>query len=361
MARIIAPQDITWFLDLNSRGLLDLSPPYQRKSVWTPKERRYFLDTVFNGYPCPPLFLYKSLSDDGVATYHVVDGKQRLETIISFANNKITLSDEMQDENLAGKKWKTIDVEQKKRFWNYQLAVEMLDSVDNAAVKEIFDRYNRTSKNLERQELRHAKYDGWFVTTAEEEAKKQEWRELGLVTTANARRMKDVQFISELMLILLKQDISGFDQDELDEYYARYDIPSEADPNFSEDDFNEKFEKIKSWILALESHDKVVTTYAKSFTNFYTLWSVAALATGELPEASAAAANYKEFMENVANMLNASNLEELAGQELSDDNKKALIYALNAKGANTEPPQRRQRYETLSALLLGGDAPNENQ
>lgn len=175
MARNISTQDISWFLDLNNRGLLDLKPPYQRHSVWTLKERRYFLDTIFNTYPCPPLFLYKTLSDIGISTYHVVDGKQRLETIINFADNKISLSADMQNEELAGKKWKMLEPEKRKDFWNYQLAVEMLDSVDNAKVKEIFDRYNRTSKNLERQELRHAKYDGWFAKYAEEEAKKVEW------------------------------------------------------------------------------------------------------------------------------------------------------------------------------------------
>lgn len=361
MARNIAPLDITWFLDLNSRGLLDLSPPYQRHSVWTPKERRYFLDTVFNGYPCPPLFLYKSLSDEGVATYHVVDGKQRLETVIAFANNKISLSDDMQDEELAGKKWKSIDVEQKKKFWNYQLAVEMLDSVNTAVVKEIFDRYNRTSKNLERQELRHAKYDGWLVTTAEEEAKKQEWRDLGIVTTANARRMKDVQFISELMLLLIKGEISGFDQDELDEYYAKYDSPSEIDPNFSEEDFIEKFERIKSWIFSLESHGNVVTLLGKSYTNFYSLWSLAALRFEDLPTAEEFSPRYQSFLEKVSTILKTDNLEELLSEDGPENSREALVYAQNARGANTELPQRKGRHEALSSLLVGGDTRHEDQ
>lgn len=359
MARNIAPQDISWFLDLHRRELIDLKPPYQRHSVWTPKERRYFLDTIFNGYPCPPLFLYKTLSDEGVATYHVVDGKQRLETIISFAESKISLADDMQDEGLAGKKWKNIDVDQKKKFWNYQLAVEMLDSVDTAVVKEIFDRYNRTSKNLERQELRHAKYDGWMVTTAEDEAKKVEWRNLGIVTTANARRMKDVQFISELMLVLLKGSISGFDQDEIDEYYAKYDTPNEGDPNFSEDDFAEKFDHLKNWILALEANGNVVTLFGKSYTNFYSLWSLAA-STPNLPDPVAFAPCYQGFMEKVSLILKSDDPHEFMGGENAQNNHHPLIYAQNARGANTELPQRTSRLEALSSLLVGGEPADEN-
>lgn len=359
MARNIAPQDISWFLDLHKRGLIDLTPPYQRHSVWTPTERRYFLDTIFNGYPCPPLFLYKTLSDEGVSTYHVVDGKQRLETIINFAENKMSLSAEMADEGLAGKKWKAIDIDQRRKFWNYQLAVELLDSVDNAFVKEIFDRYNRTSKNLERQELRHAKYDGWFVTTAEEESKKSEWKNLGIVTTATARRMKDVQFISELMLVLLKGEISGFDQDELDEYYAKYDSPNEADPSFVEDEFSEKFENVKRWILAVEAQNKVVSTLAKTYTNFYSLWGFA-LSNEPLPDPVDFAPRYQRFMETVAAILKAENPEQFLAGGNPQLYRHQFNYAQNARGANTELPQRIARHQALSADITGIEVIDED-
>lgn len=359
MARNIAPQDISWFLDLRRRELLDLNPPYQRRSVWTPKERRYFLDTVLNGYPCPPLFLYKSISDEGVATYHVVDGKQRLETIIAFTEDKITLSSDMQDEGLAGKKWKNLELDYKKKFWNYQLAVEMLDTVDSAVVKEIFDRYNRTSKNLERQELRHAKYEGWLVTAAEEEAKKAEWRVLGIVTTANARRMKDVQFISELIIVLLRGDIAGFDQDDFDEYYAKFDTPSEADPSFSEEDFTERFDLLKNWILALETCENVVTRFGKSYTNFYSLWAFAASLVA-LPDPTEFSVVYKGFMEKVALILKADNIEEYVGGTNAPIYREALNYAQSARGANTELPQRTARHKALSSLLQVEDTGDEN-
>lgn len=361
MLRNIAPQDISWFLDLNSRKLLDLNPPYQRHSVWTLKERRYFLDTIFNGYPCPPLFLYKSLSDNGVSTYHVVDGKQRLETIIAFADNKISLSEDMDNTEYAGKKWKGLSVEQRKKFWNYQLAVEMLDTVNSATVKEIFDRYNRTSKNLERQELRHAKFDGWLVRTAEEEAKKNEWRDVGIVTTATARRMKDVQFLSELMIILLKSEISGFNQDELDQFYANYDTPAEDFPDFSEEDFAANFEKIKQWILKVEECGEAITTYGKSATNFYSLWALVALNYDHLPEPTVFSENYKKFMETVNTIIRAETPEDVTDDGSYPLFGQALSYAYNARGANTELPQRSARYEALKSLLLTAGLEHEDQ
>lgn len=350
MTRKITSQDVSWFLDLNSRGRLNLSPPYQRNSVWAPRERRFFLDTVFNGYPCPPVFLHKSLSDEGVATFHVVDGKQRLETVINFAANKIALPDDMQDERLRGKKWKHLDVDQRKIFWNYQFAVEMLDTVDDARVREIFERYNRTSRNLERQEMRHAKHDGWMSNTAREEAQKDEWRQLGIVTTATARRMRDVQFISELMILVIKGEIFGFGQDMLDAYYANYDVPSETDPTFSEGDFIERFEHVKRWILALEEVDSVVTSFSKSVTNFFSLWSLVALHYDHLPTPAVFAGRYRDFMTEVTRFLKADTPEEFA--QIAEQHPFAFSYAQNARGANTDFPQRQERHRALVGAML---------
>jgi hypothetical protein len=350
MNRTITSQDVSWFLDLNRRGRLDLEPPYQRKSVWTPRERRFFLDTIFNGYPCPPVFLHKSLSDEGIATYHVVDGKQRLETIINFENNKIVLADDIQDVRLKGKKWKGLELDLRKKFWNYPIAVEMLDTVDNASVREIFDRYNRTSKNLERQELRHAKYDGWFSSTAVEEARKDEWRQFGIVTTATARRMRDVQFISELMILVLDKRISGFNQDVLDQFYADYDNPAETDPSFSEIDFVEHFEKVKRWILQLEATSSVVSDFARSSTNFFSLWSVVALEFERLPSPEDFAGRYATFMKNVASLLRTdADADEFA--QLAEQHPLPFAYAQNARGANTERPQREERHRALVETL----------
>lgn len=352
MARNIAPQDVTWFLDLNERQRIDLSPPYQRRSVWSLKEKKYFLDTIFNGYPCPPLFLYKSITDKGVTTFHVVDGKQRLETVLSFADNKLAIPIDFPDKTLAGQKFKQLTTDQKKTFWNYQFAVELLDIVDAATVKEIFGRYNRTSKNLEPQELRHAKYDGWFIGFAEDESKKAEWGKLGIATTAKVRRMKDVQFISELMIQILNEGgVIGFDQELIEEYYANYDTPNEFDVNFSEDDFIERFEIVKNTILEIENFNQCITNYAKSSTHFYTLWSILSSEKSLLENSELLAKRFEMFMKIAFEISNSENQLELV-EKNGDSYKAPFSYIENARGANTEQPQRLQRFNILKNYLL---------
>ena len=94
------------------------------------------------------------MNEEGTATYHVVDGKQRLETIINFTKNKIRLSKDFDNKNidLAGKTWKNIPMKYKKMFWNYVIPVDQFDVVDESIIDEMFDRLNRNSRKLEAQE-----------------------------------------------------------------------------------------------------------------------------------------------------------------------------------------------------------------
>ena len=103
MSRILTQQDISWFVDMRNKGQLDLDPPYQRRSVWSPGDKQFFVDTILNNYPAPPIFLHKTIDDLGHATYHVVDGKQRLQTILEFTENKVPIPNDFSDVNLQKK------------------------------------------------------------------------------------------------------------------------------------------------------------------------------------------------------------------------------------------------------------------
>ena len=108
MHRRPSTQDITWLRDLYQNKQLDLNPPYQRRSVWTRKDKQFFLDTIFRNYPSPAIFLHKTIDDGGKATYHVVDGKQRTQTILEFANDKLKIGADYGDIRLSGKKWSNL-------------------------------------------------------------------------------------------------------------------------------------------------------------------------------------------------------------------------------------------------------------
>lgn len=59
---------------------LDLSPPYQRGSVWTLEQRQNLIKSTLEGIPVGVIFI----NDRGDYVKRIVDGKQRLEAYIAW-------------------------------------------------------------------------------------------------------------------------------------------------------------------------------------------------------------------------------------------------------------------------------------
>lgn len=348
MSRSLTTQDVTWFLDLHDKGQLDLDPPYQRRSVWSPRDRRYFIDTILNNYPAPPIFLHKTLDENGRATYHVVDGKQRLQTIILFRDNKIAIPNDFSDVALQNKRWKTLEKGTRERFWNYVLIVEMLPDAGEASIRNTFERINRNSRKLTPQEMRHAKYDGWFIRAVEAEAVREEWKDFGVVTTGRTKRMADSQFISELFAVVIRDKISGFDQDDLDQVYADYDEIDEID-GFVEDDFYSKLAQAKGTLSDMIESEPRILNFLKSQGHFYTLWGVLVAESENLPLSTELSHRYFQMMSAVSEKLaDPNNENEAEGNTMLES---VAGYAANFRGASTDKTQRLARHKALLATL----------
>ena len=357
MKRRPTTQDISWFLDLHNNNQLELDPPYQRRSVWTKRDRQFFLDTIYRDFPSPAIFLHKATDGGGRQIYNVVDGKQRMNTILDHVVNKLALGKDFGDADLDGKKWSAIKKapELRDKFWNYVLTVEILDVVDGVTVNEVFDRLNRNARKLDRQELRHAKFDGWLIKYAEAEAERKEWRDMKVVTVARARRMHDVQFLSELILVAIARKVAGFDQDYLDEMYAYYEDPTESVEEFSDEETVGAVEQCKKFLRRMERANNCVTSHARGLGNFYSLWAVVAVEEPSLLKAGTVAQKYARFMQRVGEFAEVEDpntvLSGKSGiQKLRYQN--ALKYYLATQGASTDFAQREARHKILSTVLL---------
>lgn len=161
-------QTISWFWDLKRRNLLDLDPPYQRRSVWNQSYKDSFIDTILMQYPAPAIFLYEEVSSDGTSTYHVVDGKQRMTAVFEFVTGLFPVADDSLVSHLRGKYFEQLNEDDRTAFWTYQFSVEYLPTNEETIINTIFERINRNTAKLTRQELRHARFSGAFVTTAED-------------------------------------------------------------------------------------------------------------------------------------------------------------------------------------------------
>ena len=74
---------------LYRHGKLDLEPPYQRRPAWRTRQREDLLESIFNGIPIPAVIVYKTRAGRRTAVHEVMDGKQRLESILHFRYGRI--------------------------------------------------------------------------------------------------------------------------------------------------------------------------------------------------------------------------------------------------------------------------------
>lgn len=344
-------QTINWLLNLRRFDQLELNPPYQRKSVWSLRERQRFLDTVLRNYPSPAIFLHAALDAEGNPTYNVVDGKQRLTTILDFVDNKLRIAKDFGDSRLDNAKWSDLEgvPSARKVLWNYQLTVEMIDDVQEPLVREIFSRLNRNSRKLEPQEIRHAKFDGWLITYLESQAELELWRTLKLSTRARQKRMTDVQLLSEFAQVIVEGRTAGFNQDDLDQLYADLEDPAESLPDFDTDDFTGRFETASLALLEMDRHNKIVSTVSGSRNHMYSLWAFVALERPDAEAITALAEAYERFIQAFEEVRQKD--KDDPARDRSGDDARVLAYAQASTGATTEAPQREARHDALRDYL----------
>jgi len=329
-------QAVGWVRDMYRAKLLDLDPPYQRRSVWNTSFKQLFIDTVLRNYPCPPIFVNMEITESGASLYRVIDGKQRLLAILEFVEDKFPISKEKYSlPNLAGKYFSQLDPETQKKIYGYFLPFEFFTEVDEE-VTEIFDRFNRNVQRLNAQELRHARFGGAFITLMEQLASEPFWREMKVFGMADIRRMKDVEFTSVIFVLT----VSGIQDGDsgLDSTYADWDeeIP-ELDERLA------KWRKTQDIVKQFSA--LVADTRFKNKGDFYSLWSVLVNFVDQ-PEKI----NYEGTATKLRDFATAVDaVPELEGP--ANAGEQVLAYSQAVRAGTTKGENRNKRKEILSHYI----------
>ena len=337
------PQTIAWFRDLYKRDLLDLDPPYQRRSVWNQKFKDFFVETVLLHYPVPPIFVHEDIGPDGTTKYSVVDGKQRLTTVFEFADDLFPVANDSLLQRYQGVSFSQLDDDAKKAFWTYQFPVEFLPTTDEGLLNNIFERLNRNVSRLTRQELRHAKFYGEFANAVEDLTlvmSEELPRDVPHIAKTSLRQMKDVEFVSQLLL-LVENGVQSFSQDDLDQAY------SDRDEEWEEKRRVERtFRRVVS--LLREQFDEPLlsqlhTRRLRNQADFYSLFGAVLALTQErdLPAAADGARRLSEFFEIVGD------------DSRREANESAKRYYQAARSASNDLRQRTTRIALLKGVLTG--------
>jgi hypothetical protein len=102
---------------------LDLTPQFQRRPVWTEEQSSYLIDTILSGLPIPEIYLRSSLTPGGDSGYEVVDGQQRIRSVLTFGSNDLELSGDKIGAKWLGKRFEDLSDSEKTAFWDYKIVV----------------------------------------------------------------------------------------------------------------------------------------------------------------------------------------------------------------------------------------------
>lgn len=143
---------------------------YQRKLVWTLEEKQKLVDSILSEFPVPLVLLSKRGGDS--ISYDIIDGLQRIHTLISFIENAFKTESGLYFDmrqlpraaQAAQEDGRTVLEDNKilmsptqcAEFSEYTLPVTVVERADGKSVIEIFERINSYGRRLSEQEQRQA-------------------------------------------------------------------------------------------------------------------------------------------------------------------------------------------------------------
>ncbi|MEM7680506.1 MAG: DUF262 domain-containing protein [Planctomycetota bacterium] len=271
---------ISDFLQWQRNGDLQLSPSFQRRPVWSSDAKSYLVDTIVRGLPVPIIFLREKLDiERQSAVREVVDGQQRLRTLLSFIDPACLADyqpkrDAFQvranhNKEIAGKDFASLNKDTKTRILTYEFSTHVLPTtLEDREVLQIFARMNSTGTKASHQELRNARYFGEFKTLCYSIAYEHLslWRQWSIFTEEQIARMKEVELTSDL-LMNMESGITGKSQARIDKHYMRHDAEYEYGPKLAE-----QFRRVMHAVDGLLS-DKISKTVYRSEVHFFTLFA----------------------------------------------------------------------------------------
>jgi len=356
------------------KGVLNLEPTYQRKSVWGYKQRVQLLNSIFNGIVIPSIIIRtrkvgkKKISD-------VLDGKQRIETLLFFIkkkgfsdqkkeliiklfNQETNKSETVKFEDITNKPKDLSTKKFSQRFWNYKISVvEYDDEIKDFYGKEtsdleVFVRINSTGTRLSSGEIKHAaKFSLKFFELGLELEKKYKNYFLKKWKVTNDVAINRYQF-NEFILVLCTSVKSGGNSD------RKRELDSLLELNLSEKEIRNiksKFNKTINWIKQIFPGETIKPTRFKNKSDFYSLFVtlLTLLNDNYITNDNRSNKLAREFLIKFSEQLNLFSKKHGSGR-LSKPESKLSQYIIAGRQATDSLTNRKIRSGYILSLLSKG-------
>ncbi|WP_234775614.1 DUF262 domain-containing protein [Paraburkholderia tropica] len=149
---------------LRESSYINMAPGYQRRARWDRKKKSLLIESILLNVPIPPLFLFEADYNQ----YEVMDGRQRLETIIDFLDNGFALTGLEYWPEINTKRFRDLPESIRRGLLRRTVGAVVLLAETAKGDGEfdirmvLFRRLNTGGVKLNPQELRNAAFPGTF-------------------------------------------------------------------------------------------------------------------------------------------------------------------------------------------------------
>jgi hypothetical protein len=222
---------IDWF---KKRELI-VNKDYQRGGrLWPRAAKSYFIDTVLREFPFPKVYFLERLDRETKRPMReIVDGQQRIATLVEYAENEFALGYNARE--YAGRYFRDLDEDGQEQFYSYTVSVDVVRNADRAEILQMFRRMNAYTLPLNAAEKRHSEFFGefkdWINGVLDQyEGLLTSWN---ILTSRQIVRMGDAELLADIALAL-EQGIVSTSPAKLAALYKQYDLQFPARELFDE-------------------------------------------------------------------------------------------------------------------------------
>lgn len=332
------------FVEWDSAKQLELNPRFQRRPVWTEKAKSFLIDTILRGKPIPKIFIRQKINvSTKTSIREVVDGQQRLRTILSFIKDGFVVNKRQNPEN-GGALFSQLPEEVQAQVLAYEVSVDLLINLPDSEVLDIFSRLNSYAVLLNEQEKINADHFGPFKVLADKIGHKynEYWTEQGILTSKQIMRMLEVNLVADLLIATLEGIKS---KKQVKKYYDVYETTFDHDT----DALESEFDRVITAIAELYPEGLTDTEFRRPHL-FYSLFTAMAHRIRGLPDIPEDLRSTTTSAQSVRSKL--ERVEEIfATEDLATMSKDEQQFLQDSRRATTDEKVRSRRTIFLLTLM----------
>lgn len=220
---------------------LVLNPDFQRKYKWDKEgwgRASKFIESCLMRIPLPSCYF----AEDDQGRHLVIDGVQRLTTIVRFFRDEFALEGMTTFRDLEGKRFSELEDLRAELEASTIRCIVLRKSNERAIVREIFSRLNQGAVTLSEQEIRHALFPGLFNDLLAELAQTEAIAKFGLGPASKSTKDGREGEEQVLRYFAFRGSLEGYDGRRLarflDEFMESKHEITDEDANSLRVDFN---------------------------------------------------------------------------------------------------------------------------